>query len=362
MDARAPRGRGTGLDPANRFTEIAVEIDLDELESRRRNGETDDQPTRYLRDTSRRVISTNDSPDIAFDASLNPYRGCEHGCSYCYARPTHEYLGLSAGLDFERIIMVKEDAPALLAAELAKPGWEPRTLALSGVTDPYQPVERRLEITRRCLEVLAAHRNPVSVITKNAMVLRDVDHLRSLAGHGAARVILSVTTLDESLRRVLEPRTSTAPRRLAAIRALAEAGVPVGVNVAPIIPGLNDHEVPAILDAAAEAGAMGAACTVLRLPGAVADVFVDWLRRHRPERAERVLARVREMRGGKLNEARFGHRMRGTGEYAQSIRALFDAHRRRVGLDRAWPPLDVSHFRVPGRVTQTTLFDAPGAA
>jgi DNA repair photolyase len=276
----------------------------------------------------------------------------------CYARPTHEYLGLSAGLDFERVILVKEDAPERLAAELAAPSWVPKTLALSGVTDPYQPIERRLEITRRCLQVLAAHRNPVGVITKNALVLRDLDVLAELAAVGAARVTVSITTLDEDLRRVLEPRTSTASRRLAAVRALADAGVSVGVNVAPIIPGLNDHEVPAILGAAAEAGAQGASYTMLRLPGAVAEVFAQWLRHHRPERAERVLARVRDAHGGSLSGARFGERMRGQGPYAEGIRQLFRTHRRRVGLEREWTPLDTSGFRVPGRVRQGGLFDA----
>lgn len=359
MTSRAPRGRGTGLDPVNRFTHHEIVLDGDEVDHAARDPDQADAPrTRYLRDSSRSVISTNDSPDIDFDVSLNPYRGCEHGCSYCYARPSHEYLGLSAGLDFERVILVKEDAPELLATELARPSWRPRHLALSGVTDPYQPVERALQLTRRCLRVLAAHRNPVSVITKNAMVMRDIDLLVELASFGAVRVAVSITTLDEDLRRALEPRTSTATRRLAAVRALAEAGVPVSVMVAPIIPGLNDHEIPAILDAAAAAGARSAACTLLRLPGAVAPVFVDWLRRHRPERAERVLNRLRDARGGALNDARFGHRMRGHGVYADQLRQLFARHRVRVGLDRAAPALDTGHFRVPGRSVQVGLFDA----
>jgi DNA repair photolyase len=356
MSSHSPRGRGTGLDPKNRFTRLEVSLDGDELDHELLADDQPETPTRYLRDTSRRVITSNDSPDIGFEISLNPYRGCEHGCAYCYARPYHEYLGLSAGLDFERVILVKEDAPELLAAELGARSWQPRTLVLSGVTDPYQPVERRLELTRRCLAVLAEHRHPVALITKNALVLRDLDLLRELASYGAARVTLSITTLDEDLRRVLEPRTSTIERRLGAVRALAAAGVPVNVNVAPIIPGLNDHEVPAVLEAAAEAGAHAAAFTVLRLPGAVAEVFSDWLRQHRPERAERVLARVREMRGGKLNDARFGHRMRGSGPYVESIRALFHAHRARVGLARDLPPLDTAHFRVPGRSVQASLF------
>ena len=274
----------------------------------------------------------------------------------CYARPSHEYLGLSAGLDFERTLFAKPDAPELLAAELAKPSWVPRHLALSGVTDPYQPIERRLGITRGCLEVLAAHRQPVGVITKNALVTRDLDLLAELAHYGAARVSVSLTTLDEDLRRRLEPRTSTAAARLGAIRALADAGVPVGVVVAPVIPGLNDHEIPAILAAAADHGAQGAAWTLLRLPGGVEAIFVDWLHTQAPLRAERVLSRLREARGGRLNDARFGHRMRGEGAYIEHLRQVFEVHRRRVGLERTWPPLATVHFRVPGRWAQGRLF------
>lgn len=350
------RGRGAGIDPPQRFTGRQRLLDGDELDHEAATGEGAPDTTRVFRDTSRSVISRNDSPDIPFEASPNPYRGCEHGCPYCYARPTHEYLGLSAGLDFERQLFAKLDAPALLAAELARPSWTPRHHALSGVTDPYQPIERRLGITRGCLEVLAAHRQPVGLITKNALVTRDVDLIAELARYGAVRVALSITTLDEDLRRRLEPRTSTAADRLRAIRTLAEAGVPVGVNVAPVIPGLNDHEVPSILEAAADHGAQGAAWTLLRLPGAVEPVFVEWLSAQAPQRAERVPARVRETRGGALSDARFGHRMRGEGVYAEQLKRLFEVHRRRAGLERTWPPLATEHFRVPGRATQERLF------
>ena len=253
-------GRGTPLQPANRFERIAVELAPEWLEEqqRLRDAGEDADPlvprTEYFRDSSRSVIATNDSPDIPFAASLNPYRGCEHGCIYCYARPTHEYLGLSAGLDFETRIFVKEEAPALLRAELAKASWTPQVLAMSGVTDPYQPVERALGLTRQCLEVLAEFRNPVGVITKNQLVTRDIDVLAELAGDGCADVALSITTLDESLRRLLEPRTSRADLRLDAIAKLNAAGIPAGVMVAPVIPGLNDHEIPAILQRAADAG------------------------------------------------------------------------------------------------------------
>jgi DNA repair photolyase len=350
------RGRGAAVDPVQRFTGRELLLDGDELDHDAAAGEGVAAPTRVFRDTTRSVVSRNTSPDIPFEVSLNPYRGCEHGCAYCYARPTHEYLGLSAGLDFERLLFAKPDAAALLAAELAKPSWRPRHLALSGVTDPYQPIERRLRISRGCLEVLAAHRQPVGVITKNALVTRDLDLLAELAHYGAARVAVSITTLDEDLRRRLEPRTSTAEARLGAIRSLADAGIPVGVNVAPVIPGLNDHEVPAILRAAADHGAQGAAWVLLRLPGAVEPIFVAWLREQAPLRAERVLARVRETRGGALSDARFGHRMRGQGTYADQLKRLFEVQRRRAGLDRPWPPLATEHFRVPGRTTQARLF------
>lgn len=355
--ADAPkRGRGATLDPRQRFTGRELVLDGDETDHRLAAGEGAPNPTRVFREASRTVISRNASPDVPFEVSLNPYRGCEHGCAYCYARPTHEYLGLSAGLDFERMLFAKTDAARLLAAELAKPSWRPTHLALSGVTDPYQPVERRLRITRGCLEVLAAHRQPVGVITKNALVTRDLDLLGELARFGAARVAVSITTLDEDLRRRLEPRTSTARDRLQAVRALAGAGVPVGVMVAPVIPGLNDHEVPAVLAAAAEHGAQSAAWTLLRLPGAVAPVFVAWLRAHAPLRAERVLARLREARDGALDDPRFGYRMRGQGSYVAQLRRLFEVHRARVGLDRDLPPLSGAHFRVPGRSAQPPLF------
>jgi DNA repair photolyase len=356
MAKRPLPARGTGIDPVNRFTSREIALDGNELDHALREGEGVPERTRLFTDTSRSVISRNTSPDIPFDVSLNPYRGCEHGCSYCYARPTHEYLGLSAGLDFERMLFAKLDAAERLAEELAKPTWVPKHLALSGVTDPYQPIERRLRVTRGCLEVLAAHRQPVGVITKNALVTRDLDLLGELARFGAARVMVSITTLDEDLRRRLEPRTSTIAERLRAVRALANAGVSVGVNVAPVIPGLTDHEIPDLLEAARDAGAQGAAWTLLRLPHAVEEVFVAWLHEQAPLRAERVLARVREARGGALSDARFGHRMRGEGVYARQIKQLFDVHRRRLGLDRGGPPLDGSHFRVPGRVRQPGLF------
>jgi DNA repair photolyase len=344
--AAPPRGRGAVANPLNRFERLDVELEVPP---------PDRVPTLVLRDTSRSVISRNDSPDVPFDASINPYRGCEHGCSYCYARPTHEYLGFSAGLDFESRILVKEDAAELLRRELESPRWKPQTLALSGVTDPYQPVERKLGVTRRCLEVLAELRNPVGVVTKSYLVTRDADLLADLAAHGAARVALSVTTLDVGLARKLEPRAAAPKERLRAIRELAAAGVPVTVMVAPVIPGLTDHEMPLILEAAAEAGAESAGYVPLRLPGAVAGLFEGWLEAHFPERKEKVLNRVRGMRGGRLNDPRFGSRMRGEGVFADQIRTLFRTARRRAGLDRRGEPLSTAAFRRKG-VDQMVLF------
>ena len=335
--------RGAASNPPNRFEGLAFERDADW------DPEQDPLPrTVFLRDHTSRIITCNDSPDVGFENSINPYRGCEHGCAYCYARPTHEYLGFSAGLDFETKIMVKLDAPRLLREELSAPGWVPKVIALSGVTDPYQPVERRLKVTRGCLAVLAEFRNPVAVVTKNNLVTRDLDLLAELAHHRAAAVFLSVTTLDPELRKALEPRTSPPAARLAAIGALARAGVPVGVLVAPVIPGLTDHEIPAILAAAAEAGASFAAHAVLRLPYAVAPLFEEWLARHAPDKKDKVLNRIRALRGGKLNNSEFGRRMRGEGIFAEQISRLFQVARRKTGRLEQEPELSTAGFRRPG--------------
>ena len=296
-----PRGRGAADNPPNRFEHISLERDADW------NPEDDPAPrTQFLRDLSQTVISYNDSPDIPFRASLNVFRGCEHGCSYCYARNTHEYLGFSAGLDFETKIMVKENAPELLRRELSSPKWKPQTLAMSGVTDCYQPIERRLQLTRRCLAVLAEFRNPVSIITKNYLVTRDIDLLRELAAHHAVTVHLSINSLDSELARKLEPRAASPKMRLAAVEALAKAGVPVGVLVAPVIPALNDHEMPSVLAAAKAAGAGWADTEIVRLPLTVAPIFEQWLEQNVPGKKDKVLNRIRAIRGGKLNDPRFG--------------------------------------------------------
>jgi DNA repair photolyase len=311
-----------------------------------------------LKDASRSLITFNDSPDVGFDASINPYRGCEHGCIYCYARPYHEYLGFSAGLDFETKILVKEDAPALLRAELASPKWKPKVVAISGVTDAYQPIERRLQLTRRCLEVLAEFRNPVVIVTKNHLVTRDVDVLKELASFNAAAVCVSVTTLDAELARVMEPRTSTPAHRLEAIRTLADAGVPVRVLAAPIIPGLTDHEIPSIIEAASEAGARHAGYVVLRLPHGVGELFEGWLEEHFPDRKKKVLNRLREMRGGKLNDSNFGSRMKGEGVFAEQIRSMFKLACRKAGIAAGALELSTNEFRRPGGA-QMSLF-GPG--
>jgi DNA repair photolyase len=335
------RGRGANINPANRFEALRYELE-DWCEP---DSDTRSVPTQFFRDDSQSVISYNNSPDVGFDASLNPYRGCEHGCAYCYARPTHEYLGFSAGIDFESRILVKPNSSVLLAAELAKSSWTPQNLALSGVTDAYQPIERKLQITRSCLKVLAEFRNPVIVITKNHLVTRDTDHLGELAAVNASAVTLSITTLDPKLARIMEPRASSPSQRLDAIANLHEAGIPVGVNVAPIISGINEHEIPSITEAAAEAGAQFASYTIVRLPLTVAPVFVAWLETHFPERKEKVLSRIRSMRNGKLNNPDFGSRMRGEGPMAEQIRQLFQVSCRRAGLNRDHKELSTAAFR-----------------
>jgi DNA repair photolyase len=345
--SRGPiRARGASWSPANRFEKLhvdltdvdVVDIDLDD-EARPRPA------TQYFRDGTQTIISRNNSPDVGFETSVNPYRGCEHGCIYCYARPTHEYLGFSAGLDFESKIMVKTNAPVLLRAELESPRWKPQVLVMSGVTDPYQPIEKKLRITRGCLEVLAKFRNPVAIITKNRLVARDADLLRDLASHNAAAVNISVTSLDPKLQRVLEPRTSTPAARLETIEKLRSAGVPVGVMVAPIIPGLTDHEVPKILEACAKAGAQFAAYTIVRLPWAVAPLFEHWLEEHFPDRKEKILGRIKHLRGnGRLNNSKWHTRMTGEGVFAQQIASLFEIARRRAGIGER-PKLSTASFR-----------------
>jgi DNA repair photolyase len=349
------KGRGTAENPPNRFEPVWKSRDPEWTEEDPAPG------TLFLKDTSRSILSYNDSPDLGFNVSFNPYRGCEHGCVYCYARPTHEYLGLSSGLDFETRILVKMDASQLLRKELGSSHWQPQVIMLSGNTDCYQPVERRLQITRKCLEVLAECRNPVGVISKNQLVARDIDLFQELARHHAVSVTLSVTTLKDDLAGTLEPRTSRPAARIAAIRDLAKAGIPVGVNIAPVIPGLNDYEIPDILKVCREAGAIRAGFTLIRLPHAVKDLFEAWLIRHVPESKEKILHRIREIRGGKLYDSRFGARMRGEGLYARQIERLFRVARYKAGYPERGPELRIDSFRPP-KGPQMDLFEDSGTS
>ncbi|MDI7861506.1 PA0069 family radical SAM protein [Rhizobiaceae bacterium n13] len=331
VDGERRRGRGAGLNPAGRFEPTSrVEID-DGWQS------LEDLPpfaTEVQVEKPRTAITRNESPDIPFDRSINPYRGCEHGCIYCFARPTHSYMGLSAGLDFEARLFAKPDAPKLLERELAKPGYRPRTIAIGTNTDPYQPIEKEWRIMRQILEVLSKANHPVAIVTKSAMIMRDIDILGELAAKGLARVSLSVTTLDRKLARTMEPRASTPTRRLEAIRALSEAGIPTAVLMAPVIPALNDHEIERVLDAAHAAGAREAGYVVLRLPFEVSPLFRDWLLQNYPDRYRHVMSLVRSMRGGKDYDAEFGKRMKGAGPYAWQISRRFELAVKRLGMTR----------------------------
>ncbi len=366
MDPTPPRehelrGRGSVTNPANRFERIAILEDPEfaEWQTRAEPVEGGGPRTEFFADPSRQVLSFNTSPDLPFEASLNPYRGCEHGCVYCYARPTHEYLGFSAGLDFETKVLVKRDAPSLLRKALAARRWKPQVVAIGGVTDPYQPVERRLGITRRCLGVFLEFRNPVAIVTKSGLVTRDVELLRELARHDAVAVYVSITTLERDLHRVMEPRAAAPERRLATVEALAQAGVPVGVLVAPVIPGLTDHELPAIVAASAAAGASFVRHIMLRLPHGLPELFEAWLERHFPERKAKVLNRIRAVRGGRLNDPRFHTRQRGGGPFADQVEAMLSLACRRAGLAGKSPTLSAAAFRRPTdrqRPPQLSLF------
>lgn len=329
MDRR--RGRGAGLNPGGRFEPSSRESVDDGWQS------LEDLPpfkTEVQVEKPRTAITRNSSPDIPFDRSINPYRGCEHGCIYCFARPTHAYMGLSAGLDFEAKLFAKPDAPKLLERELAKDGYEPRVIAIGTNTDPYQPIEKEWRIMRQILEVLNKANHPVSIVTKSAMVLRDLDILSEMAAKNLVRVSLSVTTLDRKLARTMEPRASTPSRRLEAIRGLADAGIPTSVLLAPMIPALNDHELERILDAAKAAGALEAGYVILRLPLEVSPLFRDWLLQNYPDRYRHVMSLVRSMRGGKDYDAEFGKRMKGAGPYAWQISRRFELAVKRLGLTR----------------------------
>jgi DNA repair photolyase len=354
MDVKI-KGRGALSNREGRFARHEREPDLDALAAA--DAAAGVEPARLKTtlhvDHARTIIARNRSPDIPFDQSINPYRGCEHGCIYCYARATHSYLDLSPGRDFETEIFYKPNALELLHAELARPGYVPSPIAFGTNTDPYQPVERDVAVTRKLLELLLAHRHPVTIVTKGGLILRDLDLLREFAAHGLVAVHVSVTTLDDELKRRMEPRTAGPKQRLAMIRQLASAGIPTGVLTAPIIPALNDHELEAMLEAAAANGAGSAGYVLLRLPHEVEPLFVEWLRAHYPDRAEHVLSLLRQLRGGVLSDGQFHSRQRGVGPFAALLKARFEKARRRYGLDRE-TELRVDRF-VPPRSTTPQL-------
>lgn len=345
------RGRGAGLNPGNRFEDVRLHVLGEHLDR-----EAAEHPggvqvtTRVLPDRTRTFINPVNSPDLSMKWTINPYRGCEHGCIYCYARPGHEYLGLSSGIDFETVILAKHDAPSLLRRELAHPSWKGEAITMSGVTDPYQPRERSLGITRACLEVLAECRQAVGIITKSSLVLRDLDLLSRLNEHGAVCVAVSVTTLDNALASKMEPRAAAPRERIGAIRELARAGIPVTVMTAPIIPAINDHEIPAILGAAAEAGATSAGWVLVRLPYQIKDLFLEWLKRHFPDRAGKVESLIRQTRGGRLYDSRFSVRQKGEGAIASQIRDTFQLFAARHGFNKQRRSLNEKAFRPPSSI------------
>ncbi|HTQ12605.1 MAG TPA: PA0069 family radical SAM protein [Rhizomicrobium sp.] len=344
-DPKRLRGRGAVSNASGRY-EKEQRVLVDDGW----NGEDDEEPslkTEILRDSARTIITRNNSPDISFSQSINPYKGCEHGCIYCFARPTHAYLGFSPGADFESKIFAKPNAAELLRKELSSPKYVPQVLALGTNTDPYQPIERKLRIMRSILEVLHEFRHPVGIVTKSALILRDLDILAPMAEAGLAKVAVSVTTLDRKLARAMEPRASTPPRRLDAIRQLSEAGVPTAVMFAPVIPALNDEELESVLGEAAHNGARSAGYVLLRLPLEIKDLFREWLEANEPGRARHVMSLIRSMRGGKDYDANWHSRMKGSGPYAELIARRFQIATRRLGLNREHRPLDASQFRKP---------------
>ena len=355
VEGKPLKGRGAVSNPAGRFERFRVVPPEDGAPAP--DEEAPPLPTVVTPEITRTILAHNDSPDVPFDVSINPYKGCEHGCVYCFARPTHAYLGLSPGIDFETRIVSKPEAPEALARELRKPGYRCSAIALGANTDPYQPVERELGITRRILEVLQDHRHPVSVVTKSSLILRDLDLLAPMAEQGLSHVYFSVTTLDGDLARRMEPRAPAPARRIEAMRAVAAAGIPVGVLASPMIPALNDAELERILEASAGAGARWANYILIRLPHEVKEIFSGWLQVHEPTRAGHVLSLIRQMHGGRLYDPGFGERMRGTGPYAQLLRQRFEVACRRLGLNETRPTLDTRRFRIPPRRgSQGSLF------
>lgn len=343
------KGRGAQHNSQNKFLEHRITYD-DSFAFGEENNFRNSK-TKYLIEHPKKVVNDMVSPDVPNGKSVNPYQGCEHGCIYCYARNTHEYYGYSAGLEFEQNIIVKKTAPELLEKEFLKKNWKPQTILFSGNTDCYQPAEKEVQLTRKMLQICLKYRNPAAIITKNALVLRDMDILEEMAKHRLIKVVLSITSLNENLRRKLEPRTVSGIKRLAVLEKLSQKGIPSGVNVAPIIPGLNDHEVPEIVKASAEHGALFASYTIVRLNGSIGDLFEGWIYQHFPNKAEKVLNQIKEMHGGKLNDSQFGRRMRGEGKYAEHIKQLFQVSVMRHLKDREVPELNFDAFQKPGQLS-----------
>lgn len=355
MAPKSIKSRASSYNPQNRFEQIFIDYNNDDLELYYPEDDAKNIQTTYYLDTSKSILAKNDSPDLGFSYSINPYRGCEHGCIYCYARPSHEYLGFSSGLDFETKIMVKMDAAKLLEKEFSKKNWIPQSIMFSGDTDCYQPVERKLQITRQCIEVFRKFKHPVGLITKSALILRDIDILGEMARENLSGAILSITTLNRELSRKLEPRTSVPSQRFETIEKLANAGIPTGVMVAPVIPGLTDEEIPAILKTASEHGAFFAGHTIMRLPYAVKELFVEWLKRNYPEKESKIINRIHEVRGGKLSDPNFYTRMSGTGKVAESIHRLFKLSCEKYGLNKVKIEKDFAKF-IRNGIKQEELF------
>jgi DNA repair photolyase len=350
------KGQGAQINPKNRFVENELEREPEYLQYLEAEGEEEVAQTEIIETFPKTIVNKVPSPDVPMDWSVNPYQGCEHGCAYCYARPTHEYWGYSAGVDFERKILVKKNAAELLEAKLKSRAWIASPIMFSGNTDCYQPIERKLEITRQCLEVLLKYKHPVGIITKNALIQRDLDLLTQLANENLVHVVMSITTLDEDLRRAMEPRTASAKRRLETIKVLTKAGIPVSVNMAPIIPGLNSHEIFSLLKAAKEAGARDANFIMVRLNGAVADVFAHWVKNAYPDRADKVLNHILGAHDGSLGSSEFGARMRGSGKMADQIRDTFKLARKQIFGEVEKVELNCNSFLRPSSNGQLGLF------
>ncbi len=358
MENQKIKGRGTQFNLPNRFEEIHIDDSVNDNEvCYELSPEEKKIPTVFYNDYSKTILVKNNSPDLGLGYSINPYRGCEHGCIYCYARPTHEYLGFSAGLDFETKIMVKRDAPKLLEVEFSKKSWEPQSVFFSGNTDCYQPAERKLKITRECLQVFLKFRNPVSIITKNALIQRDLDILKEMSELNLVRAVISITTLKKDLQRKMEPRTSSPSLRLQTIEYLSSNGISTAVNVAPIIPGLTDEEIPSILKAASENGAKLAGRVMLRLPHSVKELFVEWINREFPERANKIINRILDLRGGKLYDSTFGTRLTGEGKWAETIQKIFETNCNKYNLNKEKIPLSTNLFRVPPEISNKNQFE-----